>query len=98
MVIIALKYKWNGLLLCITQFLWLLACIITLGFAPKYYRKVQGWQIYDLTNQVKDRKAYEDHVNSSGLGMKSSKRAKQQVGESCKFMIGNIEIILERVG
>ncbi|CAE6366430.1 unnamed protein product [Rhizoctonia solani] len=78
MVIITLQSKWNDLLPRIIRLLWLFTCIITLGFAPKYYRKVQGWQVYDLTNQVKDRKAYEDHVNSSGLGMKSSKRAKQQ--------------------
>jgi hypothetical protein len=81
MITMALMYKWDDLLARTTKLLWTFACLITLGFAPKYYRKVQGWQIYDVTNHTNDRKPYEDHVNSSGLGMKSSKRAKQQVGE-----------------
>ncbi|CAE6445744.1 unnamed protein product [Rhizoctonia solani] len=80
MVIIALEYKfkWNYLLAWGSSLLWFAACVSTLGFAPKYYRKIQGWQVYDPSNTDKERKAYADYVNSRGLGMKSSKRAKQQ--------------------
>ncbi|CUA77919.1 hypothetical protein RSOLAG22IIIB_06872 [Rhizoctonia solani] len=68
----------NHLFDCLSRLLWLAACLSTLGFAPKYYRKIQGWQVYDPSNTDKERKAYADHVNSRILGMKSSKRAKQQ--------------------
>ncbi|EUC56188.1 transmembrane protein, putative [Rhizoctonia solani AG-3 Rhs1AP] len=80
MVVLALENKLNRncLFTCLSWLLWLAACVSTLGFAPKYYRKIQGWQVYDPSNTDKERKAYADHVNSRALGMKSSKRAKQQ--------------------
>ncbi|KAJ1308360.1 hypothetical protein OPQ81_004069 [Rhizoctonia solani] len=78
MVILALEVKWNYLFSCVSTILWFAACVSTLGFAPKYYGKIQGRKAYDLSNTDKQRKAYADHVNSRGLGMKSSERAKQQ--------------------
>ena len=80
MAILALeKLNRTYIFACLSSLLWFTACVATLGFAPKYYRKIQGWQVYDPSNINKERKAYADHVNSRALGMKSSKRAKQQV-------------------
>ncbi|KAG8712838.1 hypothetical protein FRC11_014034 [Ceratobasidium sp. 423] len=77
MVILALEYKWKHLFSYTAYLLWLAACVLTLGFAPKYYRKIEGWQVYDPTNTDKERKAYADHVNSRELGMKSSKQQRE---------------------
>ncbi|CAE6477180.1 unnamed protein product [Rhizoctonia solani] len=78
MVILALEIKWKRLFSYTAYLLWLAACVSTLGFAPKYYQKIQEWQVYGPTNTDKERKAYANQVNSKELGVGPSERAKQQ--------------------
>jgi hypothetical protein len=59
--------------------LWYVGCVITLGYAPKYLRKIQGWQVYDPAKADKKYRAYTMDVNSAAVGLKTSVRAKQQV-------------------
>lgn len=61
---------------------WYAGCVITLGYAPKYYRKILKWQVYDLSKKNKDRPAYLEDFNSKALGLETSVRAKQQVSLS----------------
>ncbi|KAG9087532.1 hypothetical protein FRC07_012796 [Ceratobasidium sp. 392] len=58
--------------------LWLLGCTLTLGYAPKYHRRILSWQVYDPAKENKKYRAYSIDVNSSKLGLKTSVRAKQQ--------------------
>lgn len=66
------------------SFFWYTGCVITLGYAPKYYRKILKWQVYDLSRENKDHEAYSKEFNSKKLGLDTSVRAKQQVGMRCK--------------
>ncbi|KAG9087597.1 hypothetical protein FRC07_012779 [Ceratobasidium sp. 392] len=58
--------------------LWLLGCTLTIGYAPKYHRRILSWQVYDPAKKDKKYRAYSVDVNSSKLGLKTSVRAKQQ--------------------
>ncbi|QRV72358.1 hypothetical protein RhiJN_00372 [Ceratobasidium sp. AG-Ba] len=57
---------------------WLLGCVITLGYASKYYFRVKAWQVYDPTVKDKTHRAYTIDIRSRDLGLKTSIRAKQQ--------------------
>ncbi|KAB5592768.1 Transmembrane protein [Ceratobasidium theobromae] len=62
----------------VSRALWLGGVILTLGYAPKYYRRVKEWQVYDPSHKDSDHRAYSTQVKSSTIGLKSSARAKQQ--------------------
>ncbi|CAE6445755.1 unnamed protein product [Rhizoctonia solani] len=62
----------------IFQAFWYLGCILTLGYAPKCLRRIEEWQIYDLSVYDKQYRAYSFPVDTKRLGLGSSKRAKQQ--------------------
>jgi hypothetical protein len=61
------------------QTLWYLGCILSLGYASKYSRRIEDWQVYDPSIYDQEYKAYSLPINTKWLGLESSKRAKQQV-------------------
>ncbi|KAH7344077.1 hypothetical protein B0J17DRAFT_714217 [Rhizoctonia solani] len=62
----------------ILQALWYLGCILTLGYAPKHLRRIEEWQIYDLSIYDDQYRAYSIPIDTKRSGLGSSKRAKQQ--------------------
>lgn len=66
----------------IRRICWALGCLFTLGYANKYARKIQYWEVLDPA--YKD-PGYEEFsaepMSSRDMGMRTSIRAKQQVSE-----------------
>ncbi|CAE6366446.1 unnamed protein product [Rhizoctonia solani] len=60
------------------QVLWYIGCILTLGYASKYSRRIEEWQVYDPSLYDEKYRAYSLPIDTKWLGLESSKRAKQQ--------------------
>ncbi|CAE6477189.1 unnamed protein product [Rhizoctonia solani] len=60
------------------QALWYTGCVLTLGYAPKYLRRIEGWQVYDPSIYDNQHRAYSIPIETRRLGLESSKRATQQ--------------------
>ncbi|KAL5637179.1 hypothetical protein ACGC1H_000980 [Rhizoctonia solani] len=60
------------------QVLWYIGCVLTLGYAPKYLRRIEEWKIYDPSVYDKHYSAYSIPINRDRLGLESFKIAKQQ--------------------
>ncbi|KAG8751922.1 hypothetical protein FRC12_012203 [Ceratobasidium sp. 428] len=77
--------------------LWQLGCVLTLGYAPKYNRRVQTWQAHDTTGNPTETSSNNGHCSPNctlphpELVKKSSARAKQQVNRFRSPMIVNLD-------
>lgn len=67
--------SWFGL---VRRICWALGCLFTLGYASKYARKIQKWEVLDPAYKIPGYEAFSADLSTREMGMKSSVRAKQQ--------------------